>query len=132
MPVEALHVEGLRELGRAFRLADKELAKELRLALKTVAEPVRVDAEHLALTEIRKMTIPWSEMRVGGGAARSIYVAPKLRGVKTRGRDPRRRPNLFDLLLTRSLEPALAHNEGRVVVEMEKLLETIGRKWERV
>jgi elongation factor P--beta-lysine ligase len=123
-------VEGLRDLHRAFRRADKELIKELRTSLRKVAEPVRVDAEHLALTEIRKMTLPWSVMRVGV-TQREVYVAPKLRGVKTRGRDPRRRPNLFDLLLTRVLEPALAHNQERVVYEVEKMLGSVAQKWER-
>lgn len=130
MPVEPLHIEGLKELSRAFRLADKELIKELRTSLRKVAEPVRVDAEHLALTEIRRMTLPWSVMRVGVNQ-REVYVAPKLRGVKTRGRDPRRRPNLFDLLLGRSLEPALEHNEGRVVFEVERMLGKIAADWER-
>lgn len=131
MPVEPLHIEGLRDLSRAFRLADKELIRELRVSLRKVAEPVRVDAQHLALTEIRRMTLPWSEMRVGVSQT-SVYVAPKKRGVKTRGKDPRRRPNLFDLLLGRSLEPALEHNEGRVVFEVEKMLGSVGRAWERV
>ncbi len=123
-------VEGYRDLLRAFRIADKELNRELRSRLKAVAEPVRVDAQHLAVQNIRRIGIPWSEMRIGVTRA-GVYVAPKKRGVKTRGRGGLRRPNLFELLLGEALIPALAMNEGRIVFEMERLLEEVGRKWER-
>lgn len=131
MPTGPIRVEGLRELQRAFRRADVDLRKELRVGLRAAAEPVKTSAEQLALSQISHMTIPWSKMRVGV-TQREVYVAPKNRGIKARGNDPRRRPNLFDLLLGRSLEPALAQNIGKVEAELEHVLDVVGRDWERV
>jgi hypothetical protein len=127
----AVRVKGLRELQRAFSVADKKLAKELRSRLRDVAEPVRADAERLAVQEIRNIGIPWSRMRVG--ITRSlVYVAPVERGVKSKGRASRRRPNLADLLMGRAMSPALEANEGRVLHELEDVLDDVGRAWERV
>lgn len=131
MAVEAIHVEGLRDLQRAFRRADPLLRKELRVGLRKAAEPVRSSAEQLALSQIPRMTVPWSRMRVGV-TQREVYVAPRQRGLKTRGPDPRRRPNLFDLLMGRSLEPALAQNIGGVERELEHVLDVVGHEWERL
>ena len=122
-----LRVEGLRELQRAFSVADKTLAKELRSRLRDVAEPVRAEAERLALQEISRIGIPWSRMRIG--VTRSlVYVAPVERGRRSR----HRRPNLADLLMGRAMSPALEANQDRVVHEFEELLDDVGRAWERV
>lgn len=130
LDARTLRVEGLRELQRAFSVADKTLAKELRSRLRDVAEPVRAKAERLAVQEIRNIGIPWSRMRVG--VTRSlVYVAPVERGVKTRGRTSRHRPNLADLLMGRAMSPALDANQGRVLHELEEVLDDVGRAWER-
>lgn len=130
MAADTLHIEGLRELQRAFKLADATLHKELRTTLRAVAEPVRADAETLALSGIRRITIPWSRMRVGV-TQREVYVAPRQRGQK--GRDQRlRRPKFADLLMGRALEPALTQNQPNVIAGVEDLLAEIGRDWERV
>lgn len=131
MPVDPIRVEGLRDLQKAFRRADADLRKELRAGLRRAAEPVKTSAEQLALERISHMTIPWSKMRVGV-TQREVYVAPKQRGIKARGDDPRRRRNLFDLLLGKSLEPALAQNIGKVEAELEHVLDVVGHDWERV
>lgn len=129
MAAETVHIEGLRELQRAFKLADKELAKDLRATLRQIATPVQHDAERLAAASIPRIGLPWSRMRVGVTQS-SVYVAPKQRG--TRGRGPKHRPNLFDLLMGRSLEPALQQNQALVVHEVERMLGTIGHDWERL
>lgn len=126
---DTLRVEGLRDFQRALKVADAELSKEFRVRLRKVAEPVRADAERLALAGIPKIGIPWSRMRVGVTQT-TVYVAPKQRG--SRGRTGRHRPNLFDLLLGRSLDPALDMNEPRIRAEFEDLLVDVARKWERV
>lgn len=124
---ETLRVEGLGELSRAFALADKALKKEFRTALREVAEPVRVGAERLAVSGIPTIGLPWSRMRVGV-TRHSVYVAPRQRG--RRSTILSRRPNLADLLLDRSLLPALKQNEAVVAAEMEKMLDTVGGAWE--
>lgn len=122
-----VRVEGLRELSRAFAVADKTLAKEFRDGLKDAAEPVRSDAAALARTQISRITEPWSEMRVGVTRT-SVYVAPKQRHT----RDPRRkRKNLANLLLGEAMLPALERNVGEVENRVDDVLGTVGRAWER-
>ena len=50
---QPIRVEGLRELQRAFKAADKTLQKDLRSGLRAAAEPVRASAESLAALEDR-------------------------------------------------------------------------------
>lgn len=126
---DTIRVEGLRELQRAFKHADKVLSTELRDGLKEAAEPVRQAAEELAVANITRIGVPWSRMRVGV-TQKTVYVAPRQRGTKGRGDDPRRRPNLFGLMMGRSLEPALDRNVGQVEARLERLLDTVGRAWE--
>jgi hypothetical protein len=129
MATNAIRVEGLRELQRAFKRADAALQKDLRTGLRLAAEPVRSAAESLALENIRRIGVPWSRMRIGV-TQKTVYVAPRERGQK--GRDRRlKRPNLFDLLMGRSLQPALDQNISRVEASMETVLDTVGAAWEQ-
>lgn len=132
MPTDAtIAVRGLTELQRAFKVAAPEAQRELRKALRLVAEPVKNDAEQLARSNISRIGVPWSQMRVGV-TQKVVYVAPKQRGVKSRTDRRFRRPNFFDLLMGRSLEPALERNEARVEAAVQVALDTVGRKWEAV
>ncbi len=123
-----VRVEGLRELQRAFAVADKQISRDLRKSLRDAAEPVRSDAESRASSAIPRIGLPWSRMRVGV-TRHSVYVAPRERGVR---RGSRRRPNLAGLLLERAMEPALEANHPRVLAAVEDLLQDMGRHWERV
>lgn len=125
---ETLRVDGLANLNRAFALADRTLATELRTGLRQAAEPVRADAERLAVTSIRRIGIPWSRMRVGV-TRHTVYVAPRQRG--NRNSPQLKRRNLPGLLLDRAMLPALRINDARVVAEMEQVLGTVGQAWER-
>lgn len=125
---ETLRVDGLAELQRAFKVADKSLERELRAGLRRAAEPVRVDAEALAASSIRRITLPWSRMRVGV-TTRSVYVAPRQKGAR---HGARRRSSFAGLLLDRSMLPALRRNEPRVAAELDNVLATVGKDWERV
>jgi hypothetical protein len=122
---ETIRVEGLRELHRAFRLAEGKLDRELRGELREAAEPVRRDAERLAVAGIPRLGLPWSRMRVGVTQT-AVYVAPKQKG---RNR-AHRRPNLADLLLGRSMIPALERNEDQIVREVDQLLGRVERAWD--
>lgn len=126
-----VRVQGLRELEKAFKLAGPASSRELRVALRSVAEPVKRDAEQLARANIRRIGVPWSQMRVGV-TLKEVYVAPKQRGVKSRTDRRYRRPNLFDLLMGRALEPALERNIGLVEARVDQALATVGREWESV
>jgi hypothetical protein len=131
MADQTIHVQGLRDLQRAFALADKSVSKELRATLRDAAEPVRSDAARLAVQEITRIGPRWSQMRVG--VTRTlVYVAPKERGVKSRGLQQRKRKNLAPLLRDRALDPALDRNIGQVERKVEQMLATVGKQWERV
>lgn len=128
----ALAIEGLRELRLAFKVAGVGMEKDLDAGLRSAAEPVKSEAQALAVSQIPNMGppasgLPWSSMRIGI-ARNSVYVAPANRS--TRGR--RRRRNLFDLLLGRSLEPALDANVSRVEQEVKDVVRDMGRAWSRV
>lgn len=126
-----IEVRGLTDLQRAFKVAAPMAQRELRKALRQVAEPVKRDAEQLARANISRIGQPWSQMRVGI-TQKVVYVAPKQRGVKSRTDRRFRRPNLFELLMGRSLEPALQQNEARVEASVQVALDTVGRAWESV
>lgn len=125
-----IRIHGLRELERAFRVADREEAKLLRATLKQTAAPVKRAAEGKAVSRIRNIGGRWSKMRIGF-AGQVVYLAPKERGRASRANRQIRRPNLKDLLLDRAMIPALAENESEVVRGIETMLNTVGRKWEQ-
>lgn len=126
---DAVRVEGLAGLQRAFKAADVLEQRELRKTLRTVAEPVRVQAEQLAVEHIPRIGVPWSRMRIGVTNT-SVYLAPRQRGQK--GRDQRlRRPNLRQLLLGRSMDPAFDQNRPRIIAGVTNMLNTVGKQWER-
>lgn len=127
----AVHVKGLRDLEKAFKLAGPEANRELRAALTDVAEPIRADAERLARSRIPNIGESWSRMRTGV-TLKVVYVAPKSRSRESRRNPALRRPNLFGLLMGRSLEPALQQNLSLIENRVDKALQTVGAKWERV
>lgn len=113
-------VHGLRELSSAYAQLGRATSREFRTSERAIAEPIRREAQELAVSEIRNIGTAWPRMRTGVGRS-VVYVAPRQKGA--RGRGPRRRPNLADLLMDRAMEPALAHNEARVEREMERLVD---------
>lgn len=120
----------MRELQRLAAATGKEASKETRKALAEVAEPTRVDAERYAESGIRRIGPRWSRMRVGV-TRRSVYVAPRQRGVKARGPDPRRRPRFADLMEERAMTPALEKNRDNFSRRVEDAFERIARNWNR-
>jgi hypothetical protein len=124
----AIRVKGLRELNRAFARADRDIRLGFRGALKDAAEPVRADAESLSRERIANIGDRWSRMRVGI-TTRVVYVAPREKGVTTRGGAAARRPNLAGLLMDRAMQPALDQNREQVVRSVERLLGDLGRDW---
>lgn len=117
-------VNGLAQLQRDIARSGPAVSGALRDGLRSAAEPVALTAERFALDKIGRMhrSPEWAEMRVGI-TTHAVYIAPQRRGVKSRNPfDPRRRPNLFDLLLGRSMEPALDANAPIVETSVNKLL----------
>lgn len=121
MPV---YVQGLTELSRAFAKTDRAARLGFRKVLREAAEPVRADAQTLALEKIRRMprSPKWAGMRIGV-TRNLVYVAPRQKG--THGRGPRRRPNLADLLMTRAMDPALHAHETQIEQRVEHALDRL-------
>jgi hypothetical protein len=118
----AVTVRGLRELQAALAKADRETRLGVRGELRQVAEPVRLGAEELAASSIRRIGPRWSKMRVG--ITRSlVYVAPRERG--TRRRQPSSRPNFGTLLMDRAMQPALDQHASEIEVRFENMLDTV-------
>lgn len=124
----AVAVRGLRELNRTFRQAPRDVNRAYRNELRSVGEPVRLTAETLASSTIRRITPAWARMRTGV-TTRLVYVAPRQRGV--RGRDQRRRrPNLGALLMDRAMQPALEQHRGRIETDFDQMLDRLVTKWD--
>jgi hypothetical protein len=125
----AVRIEGLRELERAFKLYGRGMEKGIREALEAASEPVRTDAQSLATSSIKQSAVDWTRMRIGV-TRRTAYVAPMQRGRRTPPN--RRRSNLRERLLTGAMEPALTRNIPKVEREIGVALDDLGRMWERV
>lgn len=106
------------------------MGRDMDAALKSAGEPVRQDAEALAVSRISNIGIPWSRMRLGIKRD-SVYVAPVERGDKSR-RGSRRRPNLKTKLLDEAMAPALTQNSDKVAQEFNEAVKDMGRLWARV
>ena len=121
-----LRVEGLRELNRAFLVADKSVRKQWNAERRRLGEPVAQSAQALAASEIRNMprSPSWAGMRVGI-TQNVVYVAPK-----SRSKSGRKRRNLAGLLMDRAMIPALERNQARTIRAVEKMLDRMGRDWQ--
>lgn len=126
----ALAVRGMADLTRTFSHAPADVKREYRKELRTFANPVKVTAESLAVSEIRRMfdSPQWAKMRVGI-TQKLVYVAPRQRGVKSRGRGTLKRPNLGNLLADRVLEPSLEQNRGRIEHDFEVMTDRLVARW---
>ncbi len=126
----AVEIKGLRDLERSFGAVGRKAKRELNLELRKVAEPIRADAEHLAASSIRRIGPKWSRMRVGV-TSKLVYVAPRQKGVRTRGADPRRRPKFADLMEERAMDPALERNRSNIEHAVEGVFDRIAGDWNR-
>lgn len=116
-----VRIRGLRELQRSLNKVNKQVAKEVRDALKEAGEPVRQTAERFAGAEIRNIGPTWGQMRLGTRPG-TVYLAPKSR---SKGGSPR--PNLGILLLEEAMFPALKEHEDEIEREVEGALDRLTR-----
>lgn len=119
-----------RRLMDALATADRETKRQSLRAIRAAVEPVRVDAENLAVHRITNIGRAWSRMRtrvIRQGAS----VTVRERGVRSRFEQQLKRPNLARLLTRRSLGPALARNRRRVLKAVDRELDRVARKFNR-
>lgn len=126
MATEAIRIRGLKELNRAFAVANREMQKDLRAALDSAASPVRRDAQANALA--LGVGVTWSSMRTGVTRS-SVYVAPVARGTRVTGR---KRSRFATFLMDRAMSPALEANRDKVIDEIEDAIGDMARAWENV
>lgn len=135
---DAIRVEGLRDLVRAFQVANREVAKDVRVAIEEAGEPIRQQAQALVRSEISGMArsrVPWYSIRTGVERNTIGYIVPQQRGVSGRAgriaQNKRGRPNLAPLIAERE-ERARDANTDRVVDEFTDALDRVARVWSRV
>lgn len=120
-------VTGLSQIQRDLARSVPQSAKVLRTGLKMAAEPTARIAEQLALSRIRRMprSPQWAVPRIGS-TRHGVYIVPKERGVKSRNPyDPRRRPNLVELMMGRAYEPAAERGADAAEAEVSALLHQV-------
>lgn len=122
-----VNVRGLAELQRAFKLAGPVANKALRADLRSIAEPIRSDAEVLARETIPRIGTPWSRMRTGVTRV-AVYVAPRRRGTRRRN-DPRSRPKFATLMEQRAMKPALDRNKADLESRVEATFDVLAARW---
>jgi hypothetical protein len=114
---DAVRVRGLKELQRAFRMADKALVKELRRELR--------DAGNIVRDEARSR---FSD--IDGRSAAGFRTVVRQRGVAVEqryGRTTGARPDFGALQMRRALEPGLEAKQGEVLDKVDGMLDRIGR-----
>lgn len=130
MAERTLRVRGIEELNRALKHADRDVRLGVKKLQAGVAEPVRADAEALAVSSITRIGPVWSRMRIGV-TVRSVYVAPKQRGVQSRGASLRKRPNLAPLLMNKAMQPALDRNAPLIAGAYDRMLGEVTERFGR-
>ncbi len=120
-----VRVKGLKELQADFKSMSKDVDKDLVKQLKKVADPVKNDAESMAMSRITNMTPRWAGMKIGVTAARDVvWMKPS-----ARGRGGRSRPNFAELLFTRSMDPAVVQNENHIINGIDDYLGNLGSEY---
>lgn len=124
---QTVRIRGLRELNRAFRVADRSLRLRWRAEQRAIGEPIAQLAQSLAVEKIRRMPLSadWAAMRVGV-TTKVVYVAPR-----SRNRGGRKRPNLATLLMERAMLPALERRADDTERAVGRLLDRMADDWER-
>jgi len=125
-----LLVENMAALQRALARTDRDLRLGIRREMRAMATPVAAHEQELALTRIRRMpsSPQWARVRTGV-TSQLLYTVPRQKG--TRGRGPKSRPNLANLLEDRAVEPTRRWFEPRAERELEQLLDRIADQFNR-
>ncbi len=116
---EAIRVEGLRDLERALRRADKESAKELRRELREAGKVVSAEARS-RFASVDARSAMGIRPRVRAGATVTVE--------QSRRRTTGQRPDFGALQMRRALLPALAAKEDEVFDRVEAALDRVARK----
>src|SRR4029077_9838771 len=126
-----VRVENLHDLQAGFAKLERDTRLGFRHGLRDVVEPVRAGAEQLAMQNIRRMphSPQWSKMRIGVNR-NLVYVAPRQRGLKSKGARAARTQKAQNaatkfagFLMDRAMEPALEQHAAQVEARLGVLLD---------
>lgn len=127
-------VTGFTQLERDLKATGPALIKQMQIGLRLAVEPIKKDAEALALSDIRRMKAakqkppPWSVQKIGQ-TTREVYMVPKEKGARGVTNARRRRPNFAALMLGRAYDPALEANRVQVTNTVDRLVGTVTREF---
>lgn len=91
-----------------------------------MAEPVRDDATALFLSRVSANP---TKTRYGISVRKVGTITVEQRRKGTSGRKSAKRPKFTDLVMERSLAPALERNQGEIVAGFNRVLDSLERRW---
>ncbi len=132
----SVEIVNLGEITRSIKLLGPAVYKAARAGLLEAAEPVKRDADQLALSEIsgmkraRAKPPPWS-IQKEGSTVHSVYIVPTQRGKRSQRTDgDRRRSDRFvSIMYGKSYNPALEKNRPVVAQTVDNWLGRVTREF---
>jgi hypothetical protein len=136
-------VAGFTELERDLKATGPLMLKAMRTGLTIAVQPIKRDADRLALTQISGMArarktarrtagfvgplLPaWSVQKTGQNS-KEVYMVPREKGARARQDAALRRPNFSTLMLGKSYDPALEANRVQVANTVDHVIGTVTR-----
>jgi hypothetical protein len=134
---------GFTELERDLKATSPALLKAMRIGLTIAVQPIKREADRLALTRISGMArarkgaakkksfigpvLPaWSVQKTGQNT-KEVYMVPTEKGARARNDSALRRPNFATLMLGKSYDPALEGNRVQVLNTVDHVIGTVTR-----
>jgi hypothetical protein len=136
-------ISGFTELERDLKATSPALLKAMRTGVILAVEPIKRDADRLALTQISGMKrarksagrragfigplLPaWSVQKTGENT-KEVYMVPTEKGARAKENSALRRPNFATLMLGKSYDPALDQNRVQVANTVDHVIGTVTR-----
>jgi hypothetical protein len=125
-------VSGFTQLERDLKASSPLMLKAMRTGLTLAMEPIKRDADRLALSQLsgmkrsKKKPPPWSEQKIGQTTS-EVYMVPTEKGARAKQTAASRRPNFATLMLGRSYDPALESNRVQVLNTVDNVIGTVTR-----
>jgi hypothetical protein len=134
---------GFTELERDLKATSPALLKAMRIGLTLAVQPIKKEADSLALTRISGMkrarkgaqkkasfigpVLPaWSVQKTGQNT-KEVYMVPTEKGARARENSGLRRPNFATLMLGKSYDPALESNRVQVLNTVDHVIGSVTR-----